>query len=515
MDTSTSATKNDSKLDEATQRRAVSPRTKTAGSDGGDGGDPPRRKDSNAKKLLRFSSTTILILALLVFELTLLVLIVMLILGLIPLQIGAEETPLFRLLPLVLVFGWLGLLTGYLAWCTHFYNYNFGRSDAFWKKFVARCREAEAEGRTENDVYDELAAPRGNPYAAETFGIPSGSVRGSIAMTILVAALGLLISLFGGAPPSANYFEFFETAFLMVVAFYFGTKGLSILQGERKFVPNAAPEPTARRGSEPVGLSGAGAPSIGVDPAVQMPREETAEQPIVPVSGLVGKRQKLLDLNFPHIKDLLTVAREQPQKVRELEPADFEAFALEHDLEIPVVRAVVDVESGGRGFWNDGRPKILFEGHVFWRQLKERGVDPNKYASDNPTILYPKWQRKHYKGGPAEYERLAAAKLIDEEAALCSASWGLFQIMGYHAPSLEYEDVIHFVDEMKKTEREHLDAFGRYLIRDDLVKFLREKQWASFARRYNGPGYAENRYDEKLQKSYAKHKAQRDGMLVA
>lgn len=474
---------------------------------------PPERKKSKSRKLLRFSSTTILILALLVFELTLLVLIAMLILVL-PLRLGDQATSLFTLLPLVLVFGWLGLLTGYLAWCTHFYNYNFGRSEAFWNKFVARCIDAEAEGRTENDVYNELAAPRQNPYAAETFGIPPGTVRGSIALTILVAGLGLLIALIGGNRPGENYFEFFETAFLMVVAFYFGTKGLSILQGDTKTVPNAAPEPTPMPGGPAFEYSGDAAPSVDVNPEPYGP-EADPEMPIAtPVAGFVGKRQKLMDLNFPHIKDLTAESPEPASKSRELEPEDFEAFARRYDLDVSVVRAVVQVESGGRGFWSDGRPKILFEGHVFWKQLQNRGVDPHKYAPDHPTILYPTWQRTFYKSGPAEYERLAAAKLIDEEAAVSSASWGLFQIMGYHAPSLEYTDVFQFVEEMHKSEREHLEAFGRFLVRDNLLGFLRDRQWASFARKYNGPRYAENKYDEKLQRSYAADKARRDGLLV-
>ena len=29
-----------------------------------------------------------------------------------------------------------------------------------------------------------------------------------------------------------------------------------------------------------------------------------------------------------------------------------------------------------------------------------------------------------------------------------------------------------------------------------------DKQWAKFARSYNGAGYAKNHYDEKLQKAY-------------
>src|SRR5690606_7984441 len=38
-----------------------------------------------------------------------------------------------------------------------------------------------------------------------------------------------------------------------------------------------------------------------------------------------------------------------------------------------------------------------------------------------------------------------------------------------------------------------------------LLQPLRRKDWARFARLYNGPGYAQNRYDEKLAQAYARH----------
>ena len=39
-----------------------------------------------------------------------------------------------------------------------------------------------------------------------------------------------------------------------------------------------------------------------------------------------------------------------------------------------------------------------------------------------------------------------------------------------------------------------------------LDTYLRNKDWAGFAKRYNGPSYAENQYDKKLEKAYHKHK---------
>jgi hypothetical protein len=48
-------------------------------------------------------------------------------------------------------------------------------------------------------------------------------------------------------------------------------------------------------------------------------------------------------------------------------------------------------------------------------------------------------------------------------------------------------------------------AFCGFIKSNKLDTHLRKHDWARFARGYNGPGYAENKYDEKLARAYAKH----------
>ncbi|MBL4709148.1 MAG: DUF3380 domain-containing protein [Flavobacteriales bacterium] len=96
-------------------------------------------------------------------------------------------------------------------------------------------------------------------------------------------------------------------------------------------------------------------------------------------------------------------------------------------------------------FLSDKRPKILFEGHVFWRQLKALGIDPNEYVMGNEDILYLKWTREHYKGRAKEYNRLNRAKEIHDKAALASASWGTFQIMGFNYGACGFSNVKSYV----------------------------------------------------------------------
>jgi len=189
-----------------------------------------------------------------------------------------------------------------------------------------------------------------------------------------------------------------------------------------------------------------------------------------------------------------------------LSQSDIDQVAAASRLPAATVRAVYKVESAGSGFWGL-RPKILFEGHVFWQRLKRRGKDPAKLAAGNENVLYPKWDRAKYAGGPGEYARLEQAQRIDSGAALESASWGLFQILGYHAADIGYGQVEAFVERMQANERAQLEAFSRFIEKQTydhqpLAYWLRVRDWRRFARAYNGPGYAQNRYDEKLAAAY-------------
>jgi len=183
---------------------------------------------------------------------------------------------------------------------------------------------------------------------------------------------------------------------------------------------------------------------------------------------------------------------------------DFKLLGLLLDCEPAALKAVQKVETGGRGgFFAPGKPAILFEGHIFWSQLKKKGIDPNKFVAGNGNILYPKWEKGHYKGGMGEYERLEQARKINREAADASASWGMFQIMGFNHAACGERSVESFVEAMHESERKQLLLFGRFIRQAKMVPALQAKNWAAFAKLYNGPAYAQNKYDAKLAAAYA------------
>lgn len=221
------------------------------------------------------------------------------------------------------------------------------------------------------------------------------------------------------------------------------------------------------------------------------------------VDGIVGTKSwsKLYELNLQFTNHNDKFLSEQ----------DLIHFSNIFELELATVKAVNEVESSGKGFLLSGKPKILFEGHVFWRELERRSVNPNNYWNNNTAdVLYKSWTKKYYVGGEGEYLRLQKAMQIGSgqdfvDAANASASWGCFQIMGFHALPLGYTSIDDFVQKMQLNEGEHLKAFGQFLKINHLISYLQNKEWDEFARRYNGASYKVNKYDIKLAHAYAKY----------
>jgi hypothetical protein len=203
----------------------------------------------------------------------------------------------------------------------------------------------------------------------------------------------------------------------------------------------------------------------------------------------------------PKTWSTLAAGRRDP---RHLTDADLQRAAEQLRVDVAMVRAVNEVESHGSGFLADGRPVILFERHIMYRQLAAAGMNADDLAAKYPAVVNPK--RGGYTGGATEYGRLASARQLSESCALEATSWGLFQIMGFHWSRLGYADVFAFVEAMKVSEAEQLDAFVRFVLADKaMLAALQARKWAKFAELYNGKAYAENLYDVKLDRAYARY----------
>ncbi len=167
------------------------------------------------------------------------------------------------------------------------------------------------------------------------------------------------------------------------------------------------------------------------------------------------------------------------------------------------IHAFMDVEAAGSGFDSQGRPKMLFEPHVFYRNLqgekRERAVKAG--------LAYPSWKRNY----PADsYPRLLAAIEIDETAALKASSWGLGQILGENHKLVGYGTPQAMVRAFVDDEEAHLEAIIAFLKGKGLDKHLRAHNWAKVAEGYNGAQYAKNGYHTKMRAAFAKWQGIRD-----
>lgn len=153
------------------------------------------------------------------------------------------------------------------------------------------------------------------------------------------------------------------------------------------------------------------------------------------------------------------------------------------------IEAVAHIESGGRGFDASGRVVVRFERHVFTRELKKRGVS-GKIVEEAAKLAGIRWETLH------------RAMVLHEEAALSSASFGMFQIMGFNYSSAGFDSVRAFVEYQKQGEEQQLETFCAFARTTGLLPIMRRLDFTAFARRYNGPAYAINNYDRKLQNAY-------------
>lgn len=168
-------------------------------------------------------------------------------------------------------------------------------------------------------------------------------------------------------------------------------------------------------------------------------------------------------------------------------------------VEAPVVWTVVTVETRGFGFLQDRRPRILFERHIFHRLTNGRHDAGNEDVSNGKP--------GGYVGGPAEYTRLEKALELDREAALQSASWGIGQVMGFNFTTAGFATVDAMIAAMVKEEDAQLMAMANFIRVNNLAAALQHKDWAAFARGYNGADFRKNEYDSRLAAAHATYRA--------
>jgi len=185
--------------------------------------------------------------------------------------------------------------------------------------------------------------------------------------------------------------------------------------------------------------------------------------------------------------------------------SEIERVADRIGVEPAALLAIAEVESAGKAFAIVGgrpEPLIRFEGHYFDRRLpaakraaaRAAGLaDPKAGAVKNPASQAARWAL------------LARAAAIDHKAAHESISWGLGQVMGAHWAWLGYADVDALVAEARASVGGQAALMARYIDKAGLTDAIRKRDWAAFARGYNGPSYKRHGYDRKIAAAYARY----------
>lgn len=171
-------------------------------------------------------------------------------------------------------------------------------------------------------------------------------------------------------------------------------------------------------------------------------------------------------------------------------------------IEPAALLAVAEVESNGQIFaLVDGRPEpvIRWEGHYFDQRLKgaerelarsKKLASPKAGAIKNPNSQAARWAI------------LAKASAINRQAALESISVGLGQVMIAHWNRLAFSSAEEMLAMARRDAAGQIELMARFVDVMGLADELKRKDFAAFARGYNGAAFRKNKYDVKMAAAY-------------
>lgn len=190
-------------------------------------------------------------------------------------------------------------------------------------------------------------------------------------------------------------------------------------------------------------------------------------------------------------------------KAEKRTPAAIGLVAKGMGCEIATLQAIIQVETAGSGYDSEGRPKALFEPHIFYRLIAD-----DKAALRLAIAAGVAYKRQGTKPYPRDsYPHIKEAMKINPAAACMATSWGLGQILGENFKKCGYPSVLAMVLAFMAGEDAQIKAMASFLVASDLTIALREKNWTKIERVYNGPSGWKHGYARKLAAAYAHAKA--------
>ncbi len=196
--------------------------------------------------------------------------------------------------------------------------------------------------------------------------------------------------------------------------------------------------------------------------------------------------------------DSVEAREEASTRYSGLTDKDFRKVADELGVEVAAIRAVVDIEAGKsmKGFWAPGVPVINFDSKMY---AGFKGKVSCAGCSDTvPSGL------KGY--ALQEWTQLVKARKANRDAANLGTFWGMFQIGGFNYSKCGCATIEEFVRLMSYSELEQLELFAAFITNSGMLPDLQKRDWAAFARKYNGASYARRGYHRRMAEAYARYK---------
>ena len=179
---------------------------------------------------------------------------------------------------------------------------------------------------------------------------------------------------------------------------------------------------------------------------------------------------------------------------------DFAFVAEELGVEVAAIKAVVLIETNNQmqGFWAPGVPVINFDKVMYNRFRQKVASKEGAKGEKVPAGLSGHALR--------EWTQLIDARKVNAQGANMGTFWGMFQIGGFNYKLCGCETVDEFVKLMSESEFRQLELFATFIRKGGMLDDLKKRNWAGFARKFNGPRYAKRGYHTKMAAAYKKLK---------
>ena len=188
-----------------------------------------------------------------------------------------------------------------------------------------------------------------------------------------------------------------------------------------------------------------------------------------------------------------------------LTEGDYKRAAAELGVDVAAIKALSAIEAGNQPFYAPGKPTINFDLSVFRSALKKAGINVNTARKQAPVAFAGVNTKKYGSYGAAQQARLDNACQVSKRVAQESTFWGMFQLGGFTYRLCGCANVDEMVAKMCKSADEQLELFINYVRSAGLVQYIKNHNWLSFARIYNGKKRA-SYYASRLAAAYNKYK---------